>query len=91
MSSDTFKTVISNTMTILSKCRLVDYIYIYYSNEISMIFECFIGYMFDRPNCVFRALIKLYIKRNQHNYWYTKKNRKNIQITRSLKKMTALT
>jgi hypothetical protein len=81
MSTDTFKTVISNTRTVLSKCQYS----IYYSNEISMIFECFIGYMFDRPNCVFRALIKLYIKRNQHNYWY-KKIRKNIQTTRPLKK-----
>jgi len=68
VSTGTVKTVISNTMTILSKCEYS----IYYSNEISMIFECFIGYMFDRPNCGCRALIKLYIKRNQHNYWYTK-------------------
>ena len=73
MGTDTLKTIISNTITIPSKCKRVDYIY--YSNEISMIFECFIGYMFDRPNCVYRALIKLYIKRNQHNYWYTKKKR----------------
>lgn len=80
MGTDTLKTIISNTITIPSKCKRVDYIY--YSNEISMIFECFIGYMFDRPNCVYRALIKLYIKRNQHNYWYTKKKKNPAKISK---------